>query len=223
MMLADILNALKSFARVVGFSGQFNGTKAFIAMAGKYFWPNHLRPVASGTTAAMTAARYVYVPFVVEHATTFAGAWCKNSGTGDSGKKIKIAAFYEKDTGGPGALAKNFGEVTLGATSALQNFASSWAAAPGRYYLGIVSDTAPTMYLMAAADSYTSAGFAPVNVAANSMGILAQVFTTTALHNIQAHHDYVAGTYANFPEATAVAPTASESAFNSTPFFGLYT
>lgn len=203
--------------------GQFNGVKTFLPMAGKYFIPPHMRLVASAVTATMTAARYYYVPFVIEYNKTYAGAWCKNATAGDSGKKIKIAIYNESASGGPGTLAKSFGEVTLGAASALQNFASSWAATPGRYYLAIVSDTAPTMYLMAAADSITTAGMLLPNVAANSMGMLAQVFTSTSLLNLQPHNDYVAGTYANFPEATSLTPTASEGSFNTTPAFGLYT
>lgn len=203
--------------------GQFNGQKTFRPMAGKYFWPSHLRLVDSITTNTMTAARYYYVPFIVEHPVTYAGAWCYNSGAADNGKKIKIAAFNESASGGPGSLAKSFGEVTLTGASALRNFASSWSPNPGRYYLAIVSDTAPSMYLMAAGDSESTAGLWGPNVASNTMGFLANVPVSTSLLNLQGHYDYVGGTYANFPEATAITPTATDNAFNDLPSFGLYT
>mgnify|MGYP003478330757 CR=1 FL=1 len=203
--------------------GQFGGYPSFRKMAGRYFYPPHLVPTESATTMNTTGARYYIVPFVVESLTTFAGAWCYNSGVGDNGDKVKIAAYNEATGGGPGTLAKSFGEVTLTGASAVRNFASSWSASPGKYYLELVTDNAVGMFCMCAVDQATSAGFFMPNMAANTMGFLAAPPNSSARSSLVPAGDYVGGTYANFPESTSLTPVTTVAGVNQIPFFGLYT
>lgn len=203
--------------------GQFSGYRAFRPGTGRYFWPPHLRPIENATTITTTAARYYIVPFIIEHAITYAGAWCYNGGAGDNGDKVKIAAYNEASGGGIGTLAKSFGEVTLTGASAVRNFASSWSPTTGRYYLELVTDNTVTMFGMGAIDSPTNAGYLSVNHAVNTMGWQAAPPNSSSRLALQSAGDYVAGTYANFPEAASLAPTATAASIDEMPFFGLYT
>ena len=146
-----------------------------------------------------------------------------NSGVGDNGDKVKIAAYNEATGGGPGTLAKSFGEVTLTGASAVRNFASSWSASPGKYYLELVTDNAVGMFCMCAVDQATSAGFFMPNMAANTMGFLAAPPNSSARSSLVPAGDYVGGTYANFPESTSLTPVTTVAGVNQIPFFGLYT
>lgn len=204
-------------------SGQFNGVKSFKPMAGKYLMPPHLVKEPQANSLNTTGARYYFVPFIVEQPITFAGAWCYNQGVGDNGDKAKIAAYNEASGGGPGTLAKSFGEITFTGASALRNFASSWTATPGKYYLAFVTDNAVAMQCMAQYASFSGAGQILPNPAGLTMGELATVTLSTTPAAASPTCDYVAGTYANFPEATALTPTASGAGVQSCPLFGLYT
>lgn len=204
-----------------GGAGQFSGLKSFKPMAGKYFQPPHLLPRETAATMSTTGARYYIVPFIVEHAVTYAGAWCYNGGAGDNGDKAKIAIYNEAANGGPGTLAKSFGEITFTGAAAIRNFASSWSATPGKYYLEFVTDNAVTMYVMTALHQESAAGFALPNVASLTMGQLGSITLGTPSAAMPTG-DYVGGTYANFPEATSLTPATT--LFGSTiPQFGLYT
>lgn len=204
-------------------SGQFNGLPSFKPMAGKYLTPPHLVKEVQANSLSTTGARYYFVPFIVEQPITFAGAWCYNQGVGDNGDKAKIAAFNEASGGGPGTLAKSFGEITFTGASALRNFASSWSATPGKYYLAFVTDNVVAMQCMGQYVNFSAAGQALPNVAGNTLGELGGVTLDTTPAGASPNADYVAGTYANFPEATALTPTASAVGIQSCPLFGLYT
>ena len=144
-----------------------------------------------------------------------------NSNTTDNGDKVKIAAYNESASGGPGTLAKNFGEVTLTGVSAVRTFASSWAANPGWYYLAMVSDNAVECHIMTAMPLNTLVGELTPNMAANMLGVSTPTVGTN--HNSAVpSSEYVGGTYANFPESTALTPTTTIFA-QTTPVFGLYT
>jgi hypothetical protein len=200
----------------------FNGARDPRRQASRYFWPHHLTP-DKNTALATTGARYYVAPFFVSAPTTFAGAWCYNSGAGDNGDKIKIAAYNESGSGGPGTLAKDFGEVTLTGASAVRNFASSWTAPSGWYYLELVSDNAVSLYTMAAGVSVSGVGLFPLNHLANQLGVSVPTVSTAPEYEIPAG-EYVGGTYANFPEATSLTPaTTLFSTGGSFPWFGLYT
>lgn len=207
-----------------GGGGQFYGAAAPRKGAGKLFWPPHMYPELSGGGNAKTAGRYYIAPFIVEKVTVFAGAWTYNKGTGSNGYKIKIAAYAEDVDGGAGALAKDFGEVTLTGAEALRQFASSWTATPGVYYLYLVSDSAPSMFNMNAVKQASAAGMILPNVAANTLGVFVGNFAPSSTNGEPTPQgDYVDGTYANFPEAIALAPTNTITSANTFPLMGLYT
>lgn len=203
--------------------GVFYGARSPKKGAGRYYIPPHMLIDASGTTMNTTAARYYIVPFYVEQPTTFAGAWTINSGAGDNGDKVKIAAYSEGTSGNPGSLAKSFGEVTLTGASATRTFASSWSANPGWYYLEMVTDNAVSFYCMAPVGSISAVGLSLPNVAAASTGTIGAPSVSSAVSGNYIAGDYVGGTYANFPEATSLTPTNSLIGVANFPLFGLYT
>jgi len=202
-------------------TGQFGGVRGIIKPSGKYFIPPHLTYVGdSTTTAATTGARYYVVPWYFDRPTTLAGAWCYNGGVGDNGDKAKMALYSEAAAGGPGALVKNFGEITFTGAIALRTFASSVSITPGMYYLEFVTDNAVTMCLMASSIYQTAAGAFVPNVLSNMNGSYGVTLDTVGPRSIPAA-DYVAGTYANFPESTSLTPTAT--LYGATvPLFGVY-
>lgn len=202
--------------------GMFGGIRAPAKIAGKYFTPPHLTPSLTSASFSTTAARYYFVPFYIDRPTTFAGAWFFNGGTGDNTKNGKIAAYAEAAAGGPGALAKSFGAAGITATAALRTLASSWAATPGWYYLAFVNDSAATMYAMAPSGIQTNVGLIGTPLAMQ-LGRFSYAGPSAAITNGGPAADYVAGTYANFPEATALTPTATADDSVGVPLFGLYT
>lgn len=202
--------------------GQFNGVVAPIKQASRYFLPSHLFVDSVGNTVASTGGRYYFAPYYVDRATTFAGAWTRNAGAGDNGDKIKIAAYNEAAAGGPGTLAKDFGEVTLTGAAALRLFASSWAATPGWYYLALVTDNAVTMSAMTGGTVVTAAGVVYPQPLNNLLGAQTPNFAA-ASHNNATIGEYVGGTYANFPEATSLTPATTLFTADGMSIIGLYT
>lgn len=202
-------------------TGQFGGVRGIIKPSGKYFIPPHLLPLGdSTTTTATTGARYYIVPWYFDRPTTLAGSWCYNGGVGDNGDKAKMALYSESASGGPGTLAKNFGEITFTGASALRTFASSVSIGPGMYYLEFVTDNAVTMCVMSACQYQSGAGTFMPNVLANMNGSYGVTLDSVGTRSIPSG-DYVAGTYANFPEATSLTPTATLY-HAAVPLFGLY-
>lgn len=202
--------------------GLFSGAPGPIKQASRYFWPHQCFPVRT-TALTTTAGRYYIIPFYLDRAKTFVGAWCFNSGAGDNGETIKIAIYNESTSGGPGTLAKNFGEVTLTAASAVRNFASSWSATPGMYYLELVANSALALYSMGTMDMQTDVGQI-LPSAANVMGVTTPLAVSAVDYQIPVG-EFVAGTYANFPEATSLTPTTTimNDDGGTFPFMGLYT
>ena len=203
-------------------SGPFGGRPAPIVMSGKILSPPHMKISGTGTVS-VTAARYYITPFIVGRATTFAGVKFANIGAADNGKKVKIAFYNEAAAGGPGTLAKDFGEATLTGASAVRTLASSWSAAAGLYYGILAPESACDLAAMTPLLAITAAGYPPFNDQANMLHSFA---TEAFASNIQTANvgDYVAGTYANFPEATALTPTNTilTNAGSTFPTFGPY-
>lgn len=200
----------------------FGGAPLPILRTGRYILPTALGPGASGGTIATTGARYYIAPIYIPRQTTFAGAWCFNGGAGDNGDKGKIAIYSESSSGGPGSRSKDFGEITFTGAAALRNFASSWTAAPGQYYLEFVTDNAVTMYSMTPVSFYTTVGSAPFapTIALGQIGMGAPASTGDSN---TPQGDYVGGTYANFPESTSLTPATTLLGKDNMPMFGLYT
>ncbi len=197
-------------------SGGILGVPSAPLISGKNLFPPHLS--LNGGTFAVTADTYYCYPIYIDKIQSFSGTRCTNSGTGDSGKKIKIA-LYNDD----GTLAKNFGEATLTGSSAVLSFASSWTPTRvGWYELRIVSDSAPTLYTMGNVTQVSSAGYFGLPVMNSLFGLIASSWN--ANYNQYGYAgDSVAGTYANFPESTALTATASfDGRGNACPAVCLY-
>lgn len=92
--------------------GSYFGVRQPKLLAGKVILPFHMKPNYY-QTIVMTASDYFFAPFYLPGGETYAGAAFQNMLTTDTGKKVKIAFYSEATNGGPGALAKDFGEFTL--------------------------------------------------------------------------------------------------------------
>lgn len=200
-------------------SGILNGVPRLKALAATAIRPQNLGP-STGTITA-TASQYYYAPIYLVAGDVFTGAWCYNQSAGDTGKKIKIALWLEASGGGLGARAKDFGEVTLTAAAASRLFASSYTVTiTGWHFLGITSDSNPVFY-GAVPGGVTAAGSFP------SVAVNLPTSHTASPGTASITSGYtVAGTYANFPEATGLAPTSAiiiaMATGTSIPDFGLY-
>jgi hypothetical protein len=169
-----------------------------------YMPPGYYRRTGA---VATTATRCYYMPFPIWKAHTFSGAVTFNQTTTDNGEKCRIMMFNDAD-GGPGTLAKDFGEITFTGASAARTLSSSWTASPGMYWAAIWFDSATAMFGMlpyfaasdAGAGGYGAVGFdaliGNLNSGANFDSIVGAV----------AH--YVDTAYGAAP-STAVAPTAT--------------
>lgn len=191
-----------------GFYGNQNPPKY---ITGAFYPPPSFGGTA--TTMATTATRIYYVPFNINYSRTFAGVVTYNGGAGDNGEKIRIMMFNDDGAaGGPGTLAKDFGEITLTGASALRTLSSSWAASPGLYWGAFWAETAITMYGMTQGTVGTAVGAANGPVLTHLIGDLngaGSGFFGLATGVVACH--YVDTAYGAAP-ATAVAPTASLTA-----------
>lgn len=208
-VFGEVTASLKS-ARTSGLlGGQFYGAPAPKIITGStYYPPGYCDSVGNlGTTA--NRCYYVYWP--IAESRTFAGVNTFNQGAGDTGEKMRIMFFNDDAAaGGPGTLAKDFGEITLGAASAYQTLTSAWAATAGRYWGAIWFDSATFMFGMT---PYAVGSAVGGSVGINSNSLIGSINDAGVMFNSQtmpsAH--YVDTAYGAAP-ATAVAPTATRYA-----------
>ncbi len=222
---AEIYAAIQAAAQDGLLGGPAFGADPPGLRAGVAVYPPHCNAVTNTSTVTVTAGRYYIAPFWFNGRTTFSGALFHQGGTGDSGKKVKIAFFYPTAAGPIGALAKSFGEYTLDGSATTKQMASSWRPPRGWYWGEFVCDGGGVFNGMRSEAYVSGVGGGSVNPLAQLLGaIVANALLAENTRN-QYIGDYVAGTYANFPEATSLAPTASISASTaaSFPAFGLYT
>jgi len=206
--------------------GPLNGVLPPPLIAGKFVLPNGYI-IGPNLTVTLTAARYYYALKYIPRIETYAGMKFRDSGAGNNGKKVKGAIFsLNPTTGALSGVAKSFGEVTLDATAGIETMASAWTpAAIGWYVLAIVSDSNPVLHSMARGARESDVGQQPVDVYDSNLGAFASEFlgNVTSASRQYNHGDYKDGTYANFPEASPLAPTNSICGAASTfPLFGLY-
>lgn len=209
-----------------GSGGSLYGVKPPPLMSGKLILPDGYRR-GHNVTLTLTAARYYYAYHHVDRLETFSGVKFKDSGTGNNGKKVKIAAFtIDEETGAISTLAKDFGEVTLDGTAGIETMASPWTPSYiGWHILALVSDSNPVICTMARPWIETNAGLISHDHHDQKLGTFtADFFAETATASPRANHGEAKdGTYANFPEATGLAPTFSIVGVSNTfPMFGLY-
>ena len=202
-------------------NGPWNGVNPPIFPSGKIYIPPQL--ITTSLTHTTTATRLYYVPFYVPRTTTFAGAKTYNQGAGDNGETLRIGMYAEAAAGGPGALLKDFGEITLTAAAALRTLASSVTVVGARWvYLCLHANSAMAMYSMTPRTS--GAGTEPSFAAPLSFAFGTYNLNATALYyNSTPACDYVDTAYGALA-ATAVAPTATLYAAGGAemPVFSLY-
>ncbi len=226
-LIATVLSVALAFAPaqasvfidfLSGATGTFDGVPSPLQFTGTYLRPPHLN--SSSDTLTLTASKYYYAPIYLSAGNSFAGASFYNSNSAANGKNVKIAIYFQAATGGLGTLAKSFGSITLDGTSVLRQLASSWTVpVTGWYFLALTSDSNPALF-GAAPGGITAAGASPLSARLPSdLNATAGAFLMTAGYS-------VAGTYANFPESTGLAPTSvlviAASTGTAIPDFGLY-
>lgn len=174
-------------------------------ITGAYYPPAGL--VTSNTAiAAVTATRCYYFPFAIWEPHTFTAAMSANGGAADNGKKYRCMIFNDNGaTGGPGTLAKDFGEVTLTGAGADRTLTSNWAALPGIYWGAMWFETNPAMLGFIPSPAGIGGGNGPALY--NFIGSFNTPSAMFGNLSMPTGH-YVDTAYGAAP-ATAVAPNAS--------------
>lgn len=160
---------------------------------------------ASFTT---TATRLYYYPMYFDRAEILAGARTFNFGAGDTGETYRVGLYFDNGSnGGPGTLAKDFGEVTLTAASALRTLANSYSmVSPGWYWIAVHHNAATAMYSFTAMLQVTAAGY----ILPNAARLIGSVTSTSEFGSPASTQPfwYVDTSYGALA-STAVTPTAS--------------
>lgn len=193
----------------------FNGLSAPTWVTGAQRGPHWV--VDDTTTLTTAATRLYYYPIYFDQVITLAGARTFNQGAGDNGETYRVGLYFDNAAaGGPGTLAKDFGETTLTAASALRTLANSYSlTAPGWYWVAIHHSAATAMYAYTSVLQVSAAGYVLPN-AARLIGTLA---TTNEWGGVaQSPFYYVDTTYGALA-STAVAPT---NGINNAPAVRFY-
>lgn len=186
-------------------TGPYYGTKPPRMIKGASYIPCGYAQTDTGFST--TATRVYYTPRIVFQARSIPSVQIINSGVGDNGEHFRIMTFYDDATdGGPGTLAKDWGEITLTGASAIRTLtpASPFSAPQGIVWDAVWAESASAVYGMSPYTFATNAGFSGTP----SMQAIMGQFTAPAGNFAQTYAHYVDTTYGAAP-ATAVAPTAS--------------
>lgn len=191
-------------------SGLFANQNPPHYITNSYYLPIGYLGNGAGVGYDMTATRCYYFPLPIWEAHTFQGASIVNTGAADNGKRIRLMVFNDNGAaGGPGTLAKSFGEITLTGAGAARLLSSSWAATPGDYWGAVWCESGCNLSSMAPFEQFTQAGFAHGPQLTHFMGSFSVPSSTTVI----SFGHYVATAYGAAP-ATAVAPNAT---YENTP------
>lgn len=189
-----------------GGSGLFAGKNPPHYITGAYYMPIGYTLDAGGY--GVIATRVYYFPLAIWEPKTFAGAAIYNTGVGDNGKKIRLMVFNDNGaSGGPGTLAKDFGEITLTGAAALRTLSSSWTASAGVYWGAVWIELSSSLSVMAPYAYTTTVGAVGGPQLLNYVGqITAPSDIIDAFYFL---YHYVDTAYGAAP-ATAVAPTGTD-------------
>ncbi len=113
-------------------------------------------------------------------------------------------------TGGPGTLAKDFGEITLTGAAALRTLTSSWTAAAGAYWAAVWMQLDSAMNGITPFNFQSAAGF---STGTTTLNLIGNIGGQLGVGSLPVAH-YVDTTYGAAP-ATAVTPTATASSIAS--------
>lgn len=222
MTPGQMIAALRAASELGLIAGPCGGIDPPVMAAGKVLFPPHLQMMNNTTSMTTTAARYYMAPWFFTGRQVLAGALFRQAGVGDSGKKIKIA-LYNAGTSGIGTLAKSFGEYTLDASATTKQLASAYTPPRGWYWGELVCDGAANLIGMSGTRTSAVASGPVSGISGQFGGIIADASMAENVPEMWAG-DYVAGTYANFPEATSLVPTGSLKSYRPDvfPAFGFY-
>lgn len=180
----------------------FNGTPTPTWATGVMRGPNWVVD-DSAASITTTATRLYYYPMYFDRAETLAGARTCNGGAADNGETYRVGLYFDDGaSGGPGTLAKDFGQVTLTAAVAVRTLASSYTmTSPGWYWIAVHHNTACAMY------AYEAAVATDLNFCRNIGSIT--VGTANEWNGNQLEPFFYVDTAYGALASTAVAPTAS--------------
>jgi hypothetical protein len=181
----------------------FNGTNTPTWQTGVERGPNWVFDAAAAMTT--TATRLYYYPMYFDRAEVLAGVKTLNGGAGDNGETYRVGLYFDNGaTGGPGTLAKDFGQVTLTAASAIRTLSNSYTMiAPGWYWIAVHHNTACSMAAFRA--GVVASGVAP----ARNIGALNNTSTTDEWQQGLLLPFFYVDTAYGALAATAVVPTNS--------------
>lgn len=200
--------------------GPFGGINPPPFQTGKYYWPHYL---AFELAFTLTANRLYRYWFYVPKTTTFLGAWIRNTGTGDTGVVIRTGAWSAS-----GALLKDFGVITLGATAVMNTAANSLTVSgPAWIQIGMVSSGTPAIMAAKAVLFASGTGASVPNILANQLGSFPAGLAGGATDIAQNTPvgDYAAFSYAAMPDPITVATATvydATSGNGNLPMMGLY-
>lgn len=117
-------------------------------VAGSYYGANTTRDGALTTIGVAANTIYLSYPILVRKSHTFDRLVIRQT-TNDTGDKVRVGIWKDLGKLSPegATLEIDSGELTMGGAAANHEATISWAAVPGVYYMGLVSDTASTSFL----------------------------------------------------------------------------
>ncbi len=183
------------------FSGLFGGgggTGIYTAphmgyASGKYYNVTALKAGTATTASALTGNQVYYTPVYLHSDVSLDAIVFENTGTSDSGRKVRVG-IYSNQGGAPGALVVAAGEITIGASGAMnQGSIATTPLARGWYWFATLTDGSVTARVSTAANGLEA-----------TWGLQGAASASTGLALV----NYASLTYGALP-STATAPTSS--------------
>src|SRR5574341_647427 len=113
--------------------------------------------VGATTTVALAANRLYSVPFRVPRSTTYTAIGLEM--TSSTAGNFRLGVYNDNGSDEPGSLVLDAGVVALGASAGFKQIAISQLLQPKWYHLAVVSDAAPTVRALTAANCLQWRGF----------------------------------------------------------------
>lgn len=172
------------------------------------YYPAHYQIIVNAAGAS-TINDLMYIPYYFDAIDTFTGMGIRNTGTGDSGDKIRLGAYTAHPTTyKPDNLIIDCGEVTISGAAANNLAAASWTTPYiGWGYLAVHFKDATTFQYMTTAFCLTGAGVVVANPTFGCIGLFSLQSTYGGGNQIGSGSYLVTTAYGALA-ATAVAPTS---------------
>jgi hypothetical protein len=184
--------------------GPFNGVNPpILPAASMYIMPQGWQVAVD--QHAITTDRYYYYPFYLVEGQKIAGAAIHQYNTATANFKMALLSFTTTDGGALASVEKDFGSGSTGGTAGVKQLASAYTVSgTGWRVLAMVSDGTPSLYEMYPTGyQFSVAGYSSYN----PMNMLGRFDWGAATVKASIGAGWVVdGTYANFPEASPLAP-----------------